>query len=938
MFYKLDSTRITLREYWWGTPNPLVIFGWIAKWLHIRLPGSVDDPNVDSLEPFRVSPAELPEEARAKFAPLHEELRACGFHSPVCYWIHDAVHQTDIYQAVYLHESGQALARIHYRVWGFPKPPKTYLFTTFVSCFTDGTCLVSSAGKPDMLAPPSCRVNRLVGAPASELWESHRRVLQEEQYTRTVAAIRDPDGLAEAVEAHHGVVRDFHVQRGVFVPMTAEEEEPAVAAARPPEGAEAEPSRNAVVLSEIAKLQQKSSGWLNALVILGVSVALFVGLGAARWSWEILLLLLPILFLHELGHYLAMRVFRYRNVRMFFIPLFGAAVSGQHYNVPGWKRAVVSLMGPLPGILLAAVAGIAGLILDVRLLVDAAILALILNGFNLLPILPLDGGWVMHAVLFSRHYLLDAAFRAGAIGVLMLGALLIGDWILFSLGLLMAFGLPTAFRLVRVVEMLKRRHVPAASPDDQSIPPETADAIIDEVRRSFPQSLSNKNLAQITVQAFEALNARPPGWLATFALAGVYGGSFLFALVFVCVFVIAQHVGLGEFVAAAASAPQNPVDPESIEVRRPADEPEIPVPEKTIVATFPRQARAEASFDQLAGQIPPQATLMRFGRSLLLAIPAEDDAAREQWLARLERETGDVHVSGELGESPLALAAIAPNEEAAVRIEQALRAYFAADPSMDLIPPWHPHLRITPEQERARQMYAKLTDASGPQEDPKMAQTREQIAQAYRTGDDERARELQEQMRKLWQRAEETHLEKLRRQTSDPAEREVIELYRDRPVLDFEVGPSADEQADENAVSPAPSGKVDGETVETSPHEAWEKLQQDYAEWSRRMGERLGRLPQEGDGAGPGRQRFSAIGGVTRTGLMVQVFLTFDRLVDGPPALVRWLCEQNCAGLKYEFTGKHLLRPGLIGPQASEPASAQGRQRGAGAATEAPED
>jgi len=36
---------------------------------------------------------------------------------------------------------------------------------------------------------------------------------------------------------------------------------------------------------------------------------------------------------------------------MFFVPLLGAAVMGRHYNVKGWQKAVVSLAGPVPGIL-----------------------------------------------------------------------------------------------------------------------------------------------------------------------------------------------------------------------------------------------------------------------------------------------------------------------------------------------------------------------------------------------------------------------------------------------------------------------------------------------------------------------------------------------------------------------------------------------------------
>jgi Zn-dependent protease len=539
MFYRLDSTRVTLREYWWGTRNPLVIFGWIAKWLRIRLPGSVDDPNVETLDPFRVPPARLPEDVRTRFRPLHDELAACGFHSPECYWVHDVVHQTDIYQVVYLHRSGRAFARIHFREWTMPKPPKRYLFTTFVSPFSDGTYLVTTSARPDMLAPPSCLVNRLIGAPPARLWESHQAKLQELELTRTLVNVRAPQELAEAVETHHAAARDFHVQRGVFVPMTPEEEAPAVAAASPGDEAGERPARNAAVLAEIERLQNKSQSWRNALLFLVVSVVLFVVLGAKLWPLEFVLLLLPILFLHESGHYLAMRAFDYRNVRMFFIPLFGAAVAGQHYNVPGWKKVIVSLAGPLPGILLGAVLGGLGLGLEIPLLVNAAVLTVIVNGFNLLPIVPLDGGWVVHTLFFSRHYLLDAGFRALAVATLLVGATLLGDRILFFFGLFMAMGLPMAFRMARVVQSL-RGHVAAASSDARSIPPETADAIVDRLRESFRQPLTNTNLARLTMQVFEALNTRPPGWPATLGLGCVYAGSFFFALVSLAVFVVAR--------------------------------------------------------------------------------------------------------------------------------------------------------------------------------------------------------------------------------------------------------------------------------------------------------------------------------------------------------------------------------------------------------------
>src|SRR5439155_4332897 len=137
------------------------------------------------------------------------------------------------------------------------------------------------------------------------------------------------------------------------------------------------------------------------------------------------------LVFHELGHYVAMRVFGYRNLRMFFIPFFGAAVSGQHYNIAGWKKAVVALAGPLPGIVLGVPLGVIGAVANESKVIEVAWMLLVLNGFNLLPFLPLDGGWVVHAVLFVRHPVLEVVFRIfAALAMLGIAILMSFNWCL----------------------------------------------------------------------------------------------------------------------------------------------------------------------------------------------------------------------------------------------------------------------------------------------------------------------------------------------------------------------------------------------------------------------------------------------------------------------------------------------------------------------------
>src|SRR5438105_3437928 len=109
-FYQVDSTKVSLREYWWGNPSPLVIIGWILKWLRVRIPGSTDDPNAESTLPFVT--ATLPPQIEPMFAARTQQLAQLGFYEPVFHVIYDAGSSTTWYWATFRHTSGQHIARI----------------------------------------------------------------------------------------------------------------------------------------------------------------------------------------------------------------------------------------------------------------------------------------------------------------------------------------------------------------------------------------------------------------------------------------------------------------------------------------------------------------------------------------------------------------------------------------------------------------------------------------------------------------------------------------------------------------------------------------------------------------------------------------------------------------------------------------------------------
>ena len=245
----------------------------------------------------------------------------------------------------------------------------------------------------------------------------------------------------------------------------------------------------AAILEQMKILQNKASNRWTAALLLIISLVAFAGLGRQFMSWGTAVMIVSVLLIHELGHFFAMKLFRYRNTKMFFIPFFGAAVSGQHYNVPGWKKVIVSLMGPVPGIWLGIALGIAGIITDQRGLLNFSLMMLLLNGFNLIPLLPLDGGWVLHTVLFSHHSLLDIAFRVLAAACLLMLSIMTRErvWMFIAIG--MGMGLPLAHKTAKIVQQLRKAGWRPLSADDQTISPPVAHDLISRVSRRLSQDV-----------------------------------------------------------------------------------------------------------------------------------------------------------------------------------------------------------------------------------------------------------------------------------------------------------------------------------------------------------------------------------------------------------------------------------------------------------------
>lgn len=165
---------------------------------------------------------------------------------------------------------------------------------------------------------------------------------------------------------------------------------------------------------------QSTNIWLRSVISLG----LYLVIGYYIFhSFQMLLLITGIVLFHELGHFFAMKYFRYKDLGIFFIPLLGAYVSGSKREVSQKESAIILLAGPLPGIILGIIFELlyqSDPSLKIGLIpFDTVALSLILlNLINLAPIYPLDGGQLLNRVFLDEEGWIGKAFIFISIGLL----------------------------------------------------------------------------------------------------------------------------------------------------------------------------------------------------------------------------------------------------------------------------------------------------------------------------------------------------------------------------------------------------------------------------------------------------------------------------------------------------------------------------------------
>jgi Zn-dependent protease len=138
----------------------------------------------------------------------------------------------------------------------------------------------------------------------------------------------------------------------------------------------------------------KFGGLLLKLKVFTTGASMLVSIAAYAWIWGLPFAIgfVLLIFVHELGHVLELRRQGVPASAPLFIPFLGAVIGMKELPDDAWKEARVALAGPILGSVGAAACWIAAEATGSDMLMGLAFVGFLLNLFNLIPIVPLDGG------------------------------------------------------------------------------------------------------------------------------------------------------------------------------------------------------------------------------------------------------------------------------------------------------------------------------------------------------------------------------------------------------------------------------------------------------------------------------------------------------------------------------------------------------------------
>jgi Zn-dependent protease len=130
----------------------------------------------------------------------------------------------------------------------------------------------------------------------------------------------------------------------------------------------------------------------------GITALISIAVYSFIFGWPFAIGLVALLFIHEMGHAVVMKLKGIPVGGMIFIPLLGAAVFMRQMPKNARDEAEVGIAGPIAGALAASVCFLFAQSNPGTIWAPLAYFGFFINLFNLIPIVPFDGGRILAAI------------------------------------------------------------------------------------------------------------------------------------------------------------------------------------------------------------------------------------------------------------------------------------------------------------------------------------------------------------------------------------------------------------------------------------------------------------------------------------------------------------------------------------------------------------
>lgn len=148
----------------------------------------------------------------------------------------------------------------------------------------------------------------------------------------------------------------------------------------------------------------RNEGRNRVFLILFILLIVFASSSYELSAYIILAEALGVLLLHELGHFVMQRILKQNVQGMFLISFIGNYTKSLKNNQSLKAFTAITLMGPLPGIVIGLVLFFIALnSAPNQYLVEISFLFISINVLNLLPIDPFDGGKILNIFFFNKN-------------------------------------------------------------------------------------------------------------------------------------------------------------------------------------------------------------------------------------------------------------------------------------------------------------------------------------------------------------------------------------------------------------------------------------------------------------------------------------------------------------------------------------------------------